>query len=46
MVTPTAARADAPPNSLLTSGPEPVNLVVMGLALFVLFVFRRFRKTS
>lgn len=44
LVTPAAAQTNS--NGLLTSGPEPANLIVMGLALFVLFVFRRFRKTS
>ena len=44
LVTPAAAQTN--PRGLLTSGPEPANLIVMGLALFVLFVFRRFRKTS
>jgi hypothetical protein len=44
LVTPAAAQTNA--SGLLTSGPEPANLIVMGLALFVLFVFRRFRKTS
>lgn len=32
--------------SLLTKGPEPSNLVIMALALAILFVFRRFSRTS
>jgi hypothetical protein len=44
LVTPAAAQTNS--SGLLTSGPEPANLIVMGLALFVLFVFRRFRKIS
>jgi hypothetical protein len=46
MVTPAAAGTGPSPKGLLTSGPEPANLIVMGLALAVLFLFRRFSKSS
>jgi hypothetical protein len=44
LATPAAASPAA--GGLLTRGPEPVNLLVMGLALAVLFIFRRFRNLS
>ena len=46
LATPAAAETSPSSQGLLTSGPEPANLIVMGLALAVLFLFRRFRKFS
>jgi hypothetical protein len=46
MVTPAAAETSPSSKDMLTSGPEPANLIVMGLALAVLFLFRRFSKIS
>jgi hypothetical protein len=46
LVTPAAAEVNPASRGLLTSAPEPANLIVMGLALAVLFLFRRFSKIS
>jgi hypothetical protein len=45
MATPMAAESGAS-QGLLTSRPEPANLLIMGLALAVLFLFRRFSRTG
>lgn len=45
LATPAAAETNQS-QGLLTSGPEPANLVIMGVALAVLFLFRRFSRMN
>lgn len=46
LATPAAAQPNPLPRGLLTSAPDSANLIVMGLALAVLFLFRRFSKIT